>query len=279
MTRRATLRPAVLLAGLLAAGQTAAMDCAAIEDAQARACCERSLPAHAMRQSVSLAVVDDGGTLSELSARLAWKRLEERRVATRVDLTAPPGDAGTIVLLVQREPESGEDVPRPQAFLYRPSERRDRLIAVNTLSGELLGTDFSYEDFAYFYGSHTDMRFTRLADETLDGRTVMVMEARPRDADAAFDAGLEYTRITTRLDAERCVPLETEFYADSDTPSKRLQADPAAVRQVGERWLPHRLTMHDLTEGTRTIVDVEKVEFDPDISDFFFARSALKRGR
>ena len=219
------------------------------------------------------------GTISNIGVKLSWKRFADGRARARVDLTDPPRQAGTVVLLTERESEDDEDKPEPEVVLYKPGERRDRLITVSALSGEMLGTDFSYEDFAHFYGTDSDVNVVRLDDEQWEGRTVVVVQSSPKDPEAAYDRGSSYSRIVTRFDAEQCVPLVTRFFEQGDDLRKELIADPDEIRIVEQRAIPHRLTMHDLSEQTRTILTIDEIEFDPEIKDLFFARSSLKRGR
>jgi len=277
--RHSMRRPLAMAVLALLAPVAVALDCAAIEDAEARTCCDRSLPKTAMTQTLDAAMADDRGTVRELGAKLAWKRLADGRMATRVDVTDPPREAGTIVLVVHSPADDDDDAARAQAFVYNPSDRRDRLISVKALSGNLLGLDFSYEDFAYLYGVRSDLAFQRLPDEMVDDRPVLVLEALPTDPDASYDAGLQYTRIVTRFDRERCVVLDTRFYENDVKPRKELIADLEELDEQDGRWVPRRLTMHDRMGNTRTVVTLQKIEFDPALHDVFFDRSALKRGR
>ena len=256
-----------------------ATNCAHIEDAQAHACCERNLPEYSMRQHVQLTVADAKGTISNLGAKLYWKRFEDGRARARVDITDPARQAGTIVLLTERETEDGDEPREPEVVVSKPGERRDRLLTVSALSGEMFGTDFSYEDFAHSYGTDPDVNVVRLADEAWEGHKVVVVQSTPKDPEAAFDRDSLYTRIVTRFDAEQCVPLVTEFFEEGDELRKKLVATPEEIRSSESRSIPYRLVMHDLAEETRTILAIDKIEFDPDIKDRFFARSSLKRGR
>ncbi|MEQ8662823.1 MAG: outer membrane lipoprotein-sorting protein, partial [Gammaproteobacteria bacterium] len=269
--------PALALLGLLAPA-AAALDCAQIPDAEAQRCCARSLPERSMQQTVRATVTDASGTLREIAGELSWKRLDDGYAAIRVDVSAPPADAGTSVLLTHR-PAADDLLAGARAYLYDPNQRRDRLISVDVLTGELLGLGISYEDFAVMYGVRDDLAFTRLPDEDFDGRRVIVVEAAPRDADAAYDAGMEYARIVARFDAERCVALDTRFYEQGDEPRKRLVADPAEIREQDGRWVPHRVTLRETAADTQTTITIESVTFDPDLHDVLFNRSSLKRGR
>jgi hypothetical protein len=279
--RAKLLLPATLIAAICVstAMSAAATNCANIQDPVARSCCERNLPKLSMRQAIRMTVADDKGSISNIGVELSWKRFADGRARARVDLNDPPRQAGTVVLLTERESEDDEDKPEPEVVLYKPGERRDRLITVSALSGEMLGTDFSYEDFAHFYGTDSDVNVVRLDDEQWEGRTVVVVQSSPQDPEAAYDRGSSYSRIVTRFDAEQCVPLVTRFFEQGDDLRKELIADPDEIRLVEQRAIPHRLVMHDLGEQTRTILTIDEIEFDPEIKDSFFARSSLKRGR
>lgn len=277
--RRGNPAPWGLGVFLLTVPLAQALDCQAIADEEARLCCDRSRPEVSMTQAVQATMIDDGGTVREVGADLAWKRLKPGEIGVRVDVTGPPGEAGTVVLLVHRENEEGKRSRRPQAFLYEPSQRRERLITVDALAGSLLGTDFSYEDFAFIYGVRTDLSVERLADEVYEGIDVIVLEAVPNDPEAAWDDGMRYSRVVTRLDRTRCVAVNTRFYERDSEPRKELVADLVEIRQLDDRWLPYRSTMYDRRSTTHTIATVEKASFEQEISDFYFARSGLKRSR
>jgi hypothetical protein len=282
--RTDSLRPQTYMLALVVASVTfhparvAALDCAAIPDAEAQRCCALSLPEESMTQTLRVTLADAQGTLREIAGDLAWKRLADGRAGVRIDVTEPAADAGKSALLIQRIDD--DDLRAgARAYVYDPGQRRDRLISVDVLSGELLGLGISYEDFAVIFGARNDLDFKRLPDEELDGQQVIVIEATPHDADAAFDAGMEYTRIVARFDSERCVALDTRFYEQGSEPRKLLRADPAEIREHGGRWVPHRLTLEETGGDTRTTIGVEDVVFDPELHDVLFNRSSLKRGR
>ena len=90
---------ALLLVALSGGDAAWGADCTRIEDADARACCERILAEHTMRQEIRMAAVDDKGTITDFTEELAWKRFDDGRVRPRIDLTAPPRGQGKIVLL------------------------------------------------------------------------------------------------------------------------------------------------------------------------------------
>ena len=254
-------------------------NCEQIDDVDARTCCEHSLPSHTMHQVITIVAADEQGTIRELGAVLHWKRFDDGRSRARIAVTDPPRQAGTVVLLTERETHNGERPSEPEVVLYKPGERRDRLITVSALSGEMFGTDLSYDDFAYFLGTNANIDLIRLADTLINERPHIALQAVPKDPNRAYDRGSSYARVVTHLDVEYCTASLTEFFDEDDRLKKRLVTTPDQIKQIAHRWLPLELTMYDLSRTSHTVIKTQKVEIDGDLRDSLFSRVTLKRGR
>jgi outer membrane lipoprotein-sorting protein len=84
-----------------------------------------------------------------------------------------------------------------------------------------------------------------------------------------------YSRILTYVDQARCVPLQTQFYSVNGELSKELVTTIEEIKAVGDRHVPHLVTMHDRKKNTRTELLVENVEIDVDLSDAIFSPKRL----
>lgn len=238
-----------------------------IDDPEVSACLERALPERAMTQELSVRVSDKGGTVNESGADLYWKRFEGAGSRALVRFTDPPRRAGVGVLLIETED------PEPEMYLYLPELRQTRRVTGKTLAGSMLGTDFSYEDFAHFQGIASASEVKRLEDGEVDGRPVFVLETTPLDESSA------YLRILTSIDREQCLPVRTEFFARNGSLRKELIAVREEIRQVGNRFIPHRVIMRDLKLGSETELSVRKAKVDPKLRDRFFEPAELEVGR
>jgi outer membrane lipoprotein-sorting protein len=238
-----------------------------IDDPEVKACLERALPERAMTQELAVRVSDGDGTVSESGADLYWKRFDEAGSRALVRFTDPPRRAGVGVLLIETED------PEPEMYLYLPELRQTRRVTGKTLAGSMLGTDFSYEDFAHFQGIASASEVKRLDDAEIDGRPVYVLETTPLDETSA------YQRILTSIDREQCLPLRTEFIGRNGTLRKELVAVREEIREVGNRFIPHRVIMRDLKLGSETELSVRKVKVDPKLRDRFFEPAELEVGR
>jgi hypothetical protein len=204
-------------------------------------------------------VRESGGTLY-------WKRFDDGRSKVLVRLTAPTHQAGLAVLLIERETDE------PEVHMYSPELRRERRITGGALAGPLLGTDFSYEDFAHFQQIATRGKVTRAEDAMLDDRPAYVLETSP-DEDVSA-----YGRIRTYVDKEVCLPIRTEFFAPNGTLHKELLIDRAEIREVNGHRVPYRTTMIDHAQDSRSVLELTGVTIDSNLPDHLFTPAGLRKG-
>lgn len=258
----------LLSAALNGAGYAAtatAADSSAIPDPEVRACVDRALPRHAVRQKVALQVAEATATMRESSGTLLWKRFDDGLAKVMFRIEDSPQYQGVAVLLIERK--AGE----PEVYMYSPELRRDRRITSAALAGPLLGTDFSYEDFALVQHLGATGEMQRLADGDVDGQPAFVVETRPDEESSS------YSRVLTFIDKTWCLPLLTQFFAHNGSLYKELVVDRAEVRQQERLWVPMRSTMHDHKRHSRTVLSISNIEIDPELPDDLFTPAALRK--
>jgi hypothetical protein len=211
-------------------------------------------------------VIDRTESVRESSGVMFWKRFEDGNSKVVVRMTAPPHQAGLAVLLIEHE---GNE---PEVHLYSPELRRDRRITGGALAGPLLGTDFSYEDFAHFQQIARSGRITRVQDEDLDGHASYVLETAPDEETSA------YSRIRTYIDKEQCLPMKTEFFAANGSLHKELLIERAEIKAVNERWIPYKTIMIAHKQDSRSVLALTDVTIDSDLSDLIFTPAGLRKG-
>lgn len=259
----ASCAAALLACGPVRAESSIAGAAGRIDDPVLASCLERTLPARGLRQRVDLQVFDDTGSAAVSEASVYWQRTEGQRSRFLVRLDAPPLRAGIAVLAVER------DRPEPDMYLYLPDLRQTRRVTGRTFSGSMLGTDFSYEDYAQVQGLLKNGELRRLPDERFGDRDVLVVELVPQSKRSA------YARVVSSIDSERCVPLLTRFIGRDGTILKELSVDLDSIEAIGDRHVARRLVMRDLVQDTRTELEVTDIELDPPLSDSLFAPSSL----
>ncbi len=248
------LTPLVLVGILAAPPSLAAPEPATIEEI--KACIRRNVPEVTSLQAVELSSRDRLGEEGKTRVSIASRRTSDgfRRVLAQV--TAPEDVAGSS-FLVSEGPDG------ISMSVYLPGFDAPKSITGGEASGNLFGTDFSYEDFERLQGMNWEAEakgLTRLDDGSAEERDAFVLESRPEDS--------SYERILAYFDKETCIALRTEFYETSRRPRKVLIADPAEVRQVDGAWVAHSLLMMDLRDRTQTRLVVESTNTGLELPPF-----------
>ncbi len=203
------------------------------------------------------------------SGRVMEQRIEAARQTVRgqlrtlVRLTYPPDLRGTTLLIL------GNVARADDVFLYLPTQRRVLRVPAPRRGDRFLGTDLSFEDVG---GSLDlgDYRLERLPTEESPSGGVYVVRAEPSDA-RKRDA--RRYRISTRT----FVVLGVDYERHGRV-VQRLEVDPDSVREIAaDTWVPTRVVMRNLVTGTRTELEVERVEVEPALAADLFSVSRLER--
>ena len=244
-----------------------AADASGIADPEVRACVERALPKQTVRQRVTLQVVDSTGTTRESIGNLHWKRFPDGLAKVLFIIEESSHYHGVGILMEERS--KGE----PNVFMYSPELGRDRRISSAALAGPLLGTDFSYEDFALLQHLAVTGDARRVEDSEVDGHPTYVMETTPDEEISS------YSKVATYIDKTWCLPVKTQFYAHNGSLYKELSIDREAVRQQGELWVPFHSTMVNHKQASRTELLIDKLELDIALEDGLFRPQRLRQGK
>lgn len=243
-------------------------DTATMSVEEIRTCIEKSGPKKSSVQTATLRTLDEEGGGTESEAKLYWKRFEDDLSRAMIRFTDPPDLRDSALLVLERKGGDNE------IFMYLPELRTVRRVTTGMMSGSMFGTDFTYEEFERLYRIADDLESRRVEDGTVADKAVFVIEGKPKtEEDSA------YQRIVQYVEQERCVPIQTEFFGSGAEPQKVLSVDPGALRAYEGAWLPNQIVMKDLEKGTRTTLDVTKIEVDVDIPDRIFSQKGLSRGR
>ena len=249
-------------------GTAYAADTSAIKDAEVRACIDRAIPGHTLKQQLTVHVIDSTEAARESSGVLYWKRGDDglSKVFFKIEKSAQYQG----VAVVMNEVPAGRE---PTINMYSPELRRERRINSAALAGPLLGTDFSYEDFAQLQHIGTGGEVKRVPDADVDGHPAYILETSP-DPEIS-----SYSRIQTALDKEMCLPMQTQFFAHNGKLLKEMLIDRAAVKKLGDRWAPYRVVMQNHKQNSRTVLVVDSADADIEILDSQFSIAVLRQGR
>jgi len=248
---------------LLVAGQGSTAEVPAGVPAVVRDCLQRNLPKTSAVQAIELRARDRSGYESVMQANVYWKRGADDRSRMVMHFEEPVDVRNARFLVIQNEPQN-------DMYIYMPGLFKVRKITSKRISGSVLGTDFSYEDYERLYGLMQDLKLEQYPDDVLDGRPVYVVNSYP-------DESSGYTRISTFIDQQTCVVLKIDMYENGNKIRKSMVIDPANIKPIGGIEVPRELVMRDLRDRTETTLRIQDIRIDVPLDDALFDPQHLKK--
>lgn len=250
-----------------AAGAETRKPAAELSAREIEECVQQNFPDDSMTQTMKMVMKDRMGVERLLEAEMFWEKDQATQLSKiLLKFDNPPELRGAAVLVIEKTPTN-------DMFMFLPELGKTRRITSSMVNGNMMGTDFTYEDFARLQGMIGNLEATRAPDEQLAGRAAFVTESKP-----AAGADSEYERIRSVIDQQTCVPLRVDFFQKGlAEPAKVLSVDPSKVAEVKSGWMPRALRMEDLRGGTSTDLVIEKLEVSVPIAKKMFSQTELER--
>jgi len=210
------------------------------------------------------------GTLEVIGAsnKVSIKRWEYRRIgsfgASKAILrfTAPAEVKGVALLIVNHTDRASDQ------WMWTPAIERDRRIATQDRSTRFFGTDFSFEDLEERDVDQFDYKF--LGDDTLDGAACWKIESKPKESKSS-----QYTSSILWVRKDNYVAAQIESY-DKDKLIRRIRY--TDIEKISGIWTPRTIEVFDTNRKSRTVLKLEKLEYNVPMQDEDFTIEALRRG-
>lgn len=174
--------------------------------------------------------------------------------------TAPPEVKG-VALLVINHPDRASD-----QWMWIPAEERDRRIALQDRSTRFFGTDFSFEDLEERDVDQFDYRL--VGDEPMDGAACWKIESRPKRTKSS-----QYTSSTLWIRKDNYVVARIDNF-NKERLIRRI--DYTDIARIDNIWTPRSVEVFDAAKDSRTILKLDKVEYNAPMKDESFTRDALR---
>lgn len=154
-------------------------------------------------------------------------------------------------------------------WLYLPAMKKVRRISGASAKKEkFMGSDFTYDDMG---GRHVDEDEHLLTgEENVEGITCWVVESVPRDEDASYSKKVSWIR------KDALIPVKVEFYDRMGALNKTLKA--SGISREGNYWTTRSLEMTSHQRNHKTLIQIERIEYDLDMDESMFTVPALERG-
>jgi len=209
-----------------------------------------------------LQVFDAKGKASD--KRWTFDRLGSHGTSKAVLRFTAPAEVKGVALLVVNHPDRASD-----QWMWTPAIGRDRRIALQDRSTRFFGTDFSFEDLEERDVSQYD--YTLDGEETIDGTPCWRVVATPRRTKAS-----QYTRSKVWVRKDNYAYAQIESFV-KDEIARRLHY--RQIEQVQGIWSARVLEMNDLRRKSRTLLTLEKLQYNVPMQESDFTLQALRRER
>ena len=173
-----------------------------------------------------------------------------------------PAEVEGVAILILNHRDTPAD-----AWMWTPASGRVRSIALESRLTRFFGTDFSFEDLEEHDASQYDSKL--LGDASLDGAPCWKIECRLNQANAS-----QYTYAHLWLRKDDYVLVQLENFQGSALLRRIVNRD---VRKVQGIPTPHLIEITQPARRTRTVLRLEKLEYNIALDESAFSVEGLGR--
>jgi outer membrane lipoprotein-sorting protein len=224
-----------------------------VEEAQRRA------QSKSQRYEGLLQVLDSRGKVAD--KRWLFTRLGSHGRSKAVLRFVAPAEVKGVALLIVNHPDRASD-----QWMWTPALQRERRIALQDRSTRFFGTDFSFEDLEERDVDQYDYRL--LAEEPIDGVECWRIESTPSQRKIS-----QYTKSEVWIRKDNYAVAQVESYVKAEVVRRLKYSDFVQAQGI---WTGRRLEMTDLRRKSRTILTLEKLEYNVPLKDEDFTLQALR---
>ncbi len=221
---------------------------------------QRRTTSDSQRYGGTLQVVDAKTRVAE--KRWVYDRLGSHGTSKVVLRFTAPAEVKGVALLVVNHPDRSSD-----QWMWTPAIARERRIALQDRSTRFFGTDFSFEDL-----EERDIRqfdYSLEGEEQIDGALCWKIQSRPRQSKVS-----QYTHSFVWVRKDNYAVAQIENYNKNQVVRRANYRD---IRNVQRFWTAHTIEMYDVKRNSRTILKIEKLQYNIPLKDDAFTIEALRR--
>ena len=162
-------------------------------------------------------------------------------------------------------------------WIYMPALRKTRRIVSSDRSKNFMGSEFSNADMTA--SNINDFNYLYLGEEEINGQMCFKIESQPLNEDIADENG--FSKKISYIDKKIYV-LRKALYYDLDGELLKILNVPKfeLIDQSRGKYLAVEMIMQNTRNGRKSIMKMDKVQFNPNVrDDYFTTRYLEKRGK
>jgi outer membrane lipoprotein-sorting protein len=209
----------------------------------------------------TLTLINNKGQTKERTIRTVRKEYGELS-KSMIRFLAPADVKGTGFLVWENADRDDDQ------FLYLPALKQDpRRIASSEKSSRFMGTEVTYEDLQNRKVENDT--HTLLREETYDGSAVYVVESVPKEGTES-----QYGKFISWIRYDIWMPVKIEFYDKNGELLKIMRV--SALEEIQGIWTAAESEMENVQENRKTIMTINKIQYNISIPDDYFTERYLK---
>ena len=220
---------------------------------------QRRAESKSQRYEGLLQVLDAKGKVAD--KRWTFTRLGSHGRSKSVLRFLAPAEVKGVALLVMNHPDRASD-----QWMWTPALQRERRIALQDRATRFFGTDFSFEDLEERDVDQYNYRL--LGEQSIDGFPCWRVESVPSERKIS-----QYTKSEVWIRKDTYSLVQIESYMKTEIARRLRYSDFVQVQGI---WTGRRLEMTDLRRKSRTILTLEKLEYNVALKEEDFTLQALR---
>jgi len=220
---------------------------------------QRRTESKSQRYEGLLQVLDNKGRIAD--KRWLFMRLGSYGRSKAVLRFLAPAEVKGVALLIVNHQDRASD-----QWMWTPALQRERRIALQDRSTRFFGTDFSFEDLEERDVDQYNYRL--IGEETVDGAACWHLESTPSQKKIS-----QYTKADVWIRKDNYAFAQVESYVKAEL-VRRLKY--SEFEQVQGIWTARRLEMVDLRRKSRTILTLQKLEYNLPLKEEDFTLQGLR---
>ncbi len=220
---------------------------------------QRRSESKSQRYEGLLQVLDSNGKVAD--KRWLFDRLGSHGSSKSVLRFVAPAEVKGVALLIVNHPDRASD-----QWMWTPALQRERRIALQDRSTRFFGTDFSFEDLEERDVNQYSYRL--LGEQTIDDAACWHIESTPSEKKIS-----QYSKSHVWIRKDNYAFAQVESFIKGEV-VRRLKY--SNFTQVQGIWSGRRLEMTDLRRKSRTILTLERLEYNLPLKEEDFTLQALR---
>ncbi|MBM3728794.1 MAG: outer membrane lipoprotein-sorting protein [Acidobacteria bacterium] len=221
---------------------------------------QRRSRVQSQRYEGTLQVLDGKGKVSD--KRWLYLRIGSAGESKSVLRFTAPAEVKGVGLLIVNHPDRASD-----QWMWTPALNRERRIALQDRSTRFFGTDFSFEDLEERDVNQFDYKV--VGEEMVDGAACWKMESRPKGTRSS-----QYTHTMAWVSKDHYVFQRMEAYKGVELVRTIRYGDVAQVQGI---WTPRLIEVTDVKRKSKTVMKLDRLQFNLPMKEDDFTIQALRR--